>query len=54
MIRAGLILPLRGMWRGGMNYYHNLLSCYQQYPDALFVAGGIAFRFNGAFDDLDA
>jgi glycosyltransferase involved in cell wall biosynthesis len=33
MIRAGLILPLRGMWRGGVNYYHNLLACYQQYPD---------------------
>ena len=33
MIRAGLILPLRGMWRGGVNYYHNLLGCYQQYPD---------------------
>jgi glycosyltransferase involved in cell wall biosynthesis len=34
MIRVGLILSLTGMWQGGVNYFHNLLSCYQQYPDA--------------------
>jgi len=28
-----MILSLRGMWQGGVNYYHNLLSCYQKYPD---------------------
>lgn len=33
MLKVGLILPLRGTWRGGLNYYHNLLSCYQQNPD---------------------
>jgi len=33
MIKAGLVLSLRGLWQGGVNYYHNLLSCYQRYPD---------------------
>jgi hypothetical protein len=33
MFKVGLILPLRGTWRGGLNYFHNLLSCYRQYPD---------------------
>jgi len=33
MIRVGLIVPLRGEWQGGVNYFHNLLSCYKQNPD---------------------
>jgi glycosyltransferase involved in cell wall biosynthesis len=33
MIKVGLVLSLRGLWQGGVNYYHNLLSCYQRYPD---------------------
>ena len=33
MIRAGLILSLGGGWQGGVNYFNNLLRCYQQYPD---------------------
>ncbi len=33
MIKVGMILSLRRMWQGGINYYHNLLSCYQKYPD---------------------
>jgi glycosyltransferase involved in cell wall biosynthesis len=33
MIRVGLVLSLRGLWQGGVNYYHNLLSCYQRNPD---------------------
>jgi glycosyltransferase involved in cell wall biosynthesis len=33
MIKVGLSLSFRGMWQGGVNYYHNLLSCYQKYPD---------------------
>ncbi len=33
MIKAGLVLSLRGLWQGGVNYYHNLLTCYQRYPD---------------------
>src|SRR5258708_3747294 len=32
VLRAGLILPLRDMWLGGANYFHNLLRCYQQHP----------------------
>jgi glycosyltransferase involved in cell wall biosynthesis len=34
MIKVGMILSLREMWQGGVNYYHNLLNCYQKYPDA--------------------
>lgn len=33
LIRAGLILSLRGVWPGLFNYFHNLLACYQKYPD---------------------
>jgi glycosyltransferase involved in cell wall biosynthesis len=33
MTKVGMILSLRGMWQGGVNYYRNLLSCYQKYPD---------------------
>lgn len=33
MIRVGLILSPRGLHQGGMNYFHNLLSCYYQRPD---------------------
>lgn len=33
MIRAGLIVPFRSEGLGGANYYFNLLSCYQKYPD---------------------
>jgi glycosyltransferase involved in cell wall biosynthesis len=33
MIRVGLIISPRGMHQGGVNYYHNLLSCYHQRPD---------------------
>jgi glycosyltransferase involved in cell wall biosynthesis len=33
MIRAGLIVSLGGGWQGGVNYFNNLLRCYQQYPD---------------------
>lgn len=34
MIKVGLILPIRRTWRGGVNYFHNLLGCYKAYPDA--------------------
>jgi glycosyltransferase involved in cell wall biosynthesis len=33
MIKVGLLLQLRGMWRGGIVYYKNLLECYQDHPD---------------------
>ncbi|WP_348260965.1 glycosyltransferase family 1 protein [Telmatobacter sp. DSM 110680] len=33
MIKVGIIASLRGMWQGGVNYYKNLWSCYQQNPD---------------------
>jgi glycosyltransferase involved in cell wall biosynthesis len=33
LIRVGMLLSLRGMWQGGVNYFHNLLQCYRQYPD---------------------
>jgi glycosyltransferase involved in cell wall biosynthesis len=33
MTKVGLVLSLRGLWQGGVNYYKNLLSCYQRYPD---------------------
>jgi glycosyltransferase involved in cell wall biosynthesis len=33
MIKVGLIPLLRGPWQGGVNYFHNLLGCYQKYPD---------------------
>ena len=33
MTRVGLLLQLRGMWRGGVVYYNNLLECYQDHPD---------------------
>jgi glycosyltransferase involved in cell wall biosynthesis len=28
-----MVMSLKGMWQGGVNYFHNLLSCYQRYPD---------------------
>lgn len=33
MIRVGLAYSFRLMWRGGINYYNNLIRCYQQNPD---------------------
>ena len=33
MVKVGIIASLRGMWQGGVNYYNNLWSCYQQNPD---------------------
>jgi hypothetical protein len=33
MIKVGLLLQLRGMWRGGVVYYKSLLECYQEHPD---------------------
>ena len=33
MIKVGLIASLRGSWQGGVNYFRNLLGCYQKYPD---------------------
>jgi glycosyltransferase involved in cell wall biosynthesis len=33
MIKAGLIVSLRGSWQGGVSYFRNLLECYRKYPD---------------------
>lgn len=33
MLKVGLILSLRGTWKGGINYFHNLLRCYREHPD---------------------
>ena len=34
MFRVGLILSLQGNWMGGIQYFNNLLDCYQKYPDS--------------------
>jgi glycosyltransferase involved in cell wall biosynthesis len=28
-----MIISLRGMWQGGVNYYQNLWGCFRKYPD---------------------
>src|ERR1700739_2325700 len=33
MIKVGVVLQLRNMWRGGVVYYHNLLQSYQEHQD---------------------
>jgi len=33
MIKVGMIVSLRGTWHGGVNYFKNLLNCYQKNPD---------------------
>jgi glycosyltransferase involved in cell wall biosynthesis len=33
VIRVGLIISPPGLHQGGLNYFHNLLSCYQQHPN---------------------
>jgi glycosyltransferase involved in cell wall biosynthesis len=33
MIRVGLIVSLERDWLGGVNYFKNLLNCYQKHPD---------------------